>query len=176
MGTTNGNGGPTPDTPDTPAASSRRGLLAAALAAVLGGATGGLRGDLRVAAEEAGMVLRPDEAWEVLVGDGGTSEGTRDRHRHVRVRFKRRTKTCRGDVGDTFLTCGARCRKNELMMSGGCLYAGPDQSQEAMNLVQSGPLNRQTRYGCQWTSFPDAPLTVPVRYQAVVVCRSPKRG
>ena len=175
MGTTIGNGGATPDTLAAGPAPSRRGFLAAALAAVLGGATGGLRGDLRVAAEEAG-VLREDEAWDVLVGDGGTSEGKRNRHRHVRVRFKRRRKVCSAGVGAEFLTCRVRCKKNELMMSGGCLYAGPDREEEAMILVQHGPLNRQSRYGCQWTSFPDAPLAVPVRYQAVVVCRRPKRG
>lgn len=158
------------------AAPTRRGVLAAALAAVLAGATGGLRGDVRVAAEEAGMILRPDEAWDTLVEDETEAEGKRKRDRHARVRFKRRAKICRGEPGQVDLTCTTRCRKGELMMSGGCLYAGPDREEEAMILVQHGPLNRQNRFGCQWTSFPDGPLTEAVRYQAVVVCRSPKRG
>ncbi len=166
----------------TAAVASRRGLMATALAAVLGGATGGLRGDLRVAAEEAGMVLRGDEAWDILVGDGGLGEtegrgkGKRNRYRHVRVRFKRRRKICRGVPGQVDLTCVTRCRKGELMMSGGCMYAGPDQDEEAMILVQGAPLNRQNRYGCQWTSIQEGGLTVQVRYQAIVVCRRPKRG
>lgn len=155
-----------------PPASSRRGVLAA-LAAALIGAVGGLRGDLRVAAEEAG-ILGPDEAWDTLVETG--AEGKRKDKRKARVRFKRRTNTCRGDAGDFFLTCAVRCRKGELMMSGGCLFAESDREGEAMELVQHGPLNRQNRFGCQWTTRGDEPLTVPVRYQAVVVCRRPKRG
>ncbi len=170
-----GTGEATSGTTEVPPASTRRGVLAA-VAALLAGSAGGLRGDVLVAAEEAGMVLRPDEAWDVLVEDGAESEGKHRRDRHARVRFKRRKKNCQAQTGDEFLDCTVRCRKKELMTSGGCFYAGPPGAEEVMTLVQHGPLNRQTRYGCQWTSFPGGGILAPATYQAVVVCRSPKRG
>lgn len=175
MGSMEGDGETMPGEAGTPPASSRRGVLAA-LGAALIGAAGGLRGDLLAAAEEAGIVLGPDEAWDVLVEGGAAAEGKRRRDRHARVRFKRRKKNCQAQTGDEFLECAVRCRPTELMMSGGCFYAGLPGEEEVMTLVQHGPLNRQGRYGCQWTSFPGGGILAPTTYQAVVVCRSPKRG